>query len=269
MPIRKIPFLVMIFSIALAGSLNAEETLKLATTTSTYETGILDYLLGRFETENHCKVHILSMGTGKAIQLGKNGDVDVILVHARDAEDRFVEEGYGLDRRSVMYNDFIILGPHDDPAGIGGLKDSKEALRKIYDTRSVFVSRGDDSGTDKKEKHLWEKAGLNPAGVWYREAGQGMSATLRIADEKNAYILTDRATYLFSKERIRLKKLVEGDEDLFNPYGAIAVNPKRHPHVNYRLSGALIEYLTSPACQEMINRYKINGRQLFYADTGN
>jgi len=244
----------------------AEETLRLATTTSTYETGLLDHIFPKFEQANGCRVHIISVGTGKAIQLGENGDVDILLVHAREAEEKFVSEGYGVNRRKVMHNDFIILGPQDDPAKISGLGDVKEALSRIYRLGYTFVSRGDDSGTHKKEKYLWEEAGLNPDGAWYLETGQGMSATLRIADEKDAYVLLDRATYLFNKDRMRLKMLVDGGDDLLNPYGVIAVNPDKHPHVNYRLSRALIAWLTSRKCQGMINKYRIDGNQLFFAD---
>ncbi|MFH1593827.1 MAG: substrate-binding domain-containing protein [Candidatus Omnitrophota bacterium] len=243
-----------------------EEILRLATTTSTYESGILDHIFPEFEKRNNCKIHIISVGTGKAIQLGRNGDVDIILVHAREAEMQFVEAGFGVDRRDVMYNDFLILGPADDPARISGLKDAKEALSKIYDSGSIFVSRGDDSGTDKKEKSLWEKTGRIPGGKVYLETGQGMSHTLRIADEKNAYTLVDRSTYLFHLSRIRLQKMVEGDKELFNPYGVIAINPKRYPHVNYFLSKLLTEWLTSPECAGLINGYKVNGRQLFHVD---
>jgi len=240
-------------------SIFAEEVLRLATTTSIYETGLLDYLLPPFEIKHDVKVHIISVGTGKAIKLGENGDVDVILVHAKKAEDKFVADGFGLNRQEVMYNDFIIIGPKDDPAKIAGLKDTPEALQRIYDCRQTFASRGDNSGTHQKEKYLWSKIGLKPAGAWYLETGQGMSATLLLADEKNAYILLDHATYLSHKDNLRLKKLVEGDKDLFNPYGVIAVSSSKHP----QLALALITWLTSPECQKMINNYKKKGEQLF------
>ena len=243
----------------------AEESFRLATTTSLYETGLLDYILPPFEEKYNLRVHVISVGTGKAIKLGENGDVDILLVHARDAEEKFLSEGFGVNRREVMYNDFIILGPGDDPAGIAGVKDAKVAVRRIYASKQIFVSRGDESGTHKKEKYLWAKAGLEPGGSWYLEAGQGMSVTLLMADEKNAYVLVDRATYLFHKDNLRIKKLVEGDRDLLNPYGVIAVSPYRHPHVKYELSMALIGWLTSPECQRMINEYKKKGEQLFHA----
>ena len=239
------------------------ETLRLATTTSTYETGFLDRVIPPFEERVSVKVHIISVGTGKAIKLAENGDVDLILVHARRAEDKFVEEGYGVNRRDVMHNDFVILGPEDDPTGVAGTSDAKEAFRKIQESGSIFVSRGDESGTHKKEKALWSAAGIEPGGEWYLEAGQGMSATLRLADEKNGYVLVDRGTYLFHKDKIRLKLVTEGDEDLFNPYGIIATNPFRHEHAKYELAMALIGWMTSPRCQEMIGEFKVAGQRLF------
>ena len=242
----------------------AGETLRLATTTSTYETGLLDHIFAPFEKKHDVRIHIISAGTGKAIKLGENGDVDVILVHAREAEDKFVNDGYGMNRRDMMHNDFLILGPKNDPAGIKGLKDAAKALKRIHDKKQMFVSRGDDSGTHKKEKFLWSKTGLIPKGKWYLEAGQGMAATLRMADEKNAYVMVDRATYLFNKDKLRLVPVVEGDKLLVNPYGVIAVNPYRHKHAKYELAMALIAWLTSPKCQAMIRDYRKNGKQLYY-----
>ncbi|RKX36906.1 MAG: tungsten ABC transporter substrate-binding protein [Verrucomicrobia bacterium] len=243
---------------------SAGETLRLATTTSTYETGLLDHILPAFEQAHDCKVHVISVGTGKAMQIARNGDVDIILVHARQAEDAFVAEGYGVNRRDVMYNDFVILGPAGDPAGIAGLRDAKLALKQILAAEQVFVSRGDDSGTHKKEEYLWAKAGLLPAGAWYLEAGQGMAATLRMADEKNGYVMVDRATYLFNREKIRLKPMVEEAPDLFNPYGIIAVSPYRHGHVKYDMAMALIAWTTSPECQEKIRTYTLEGEPLYH-----
>ncbi|UCD15221.1 MAG: substrate-binding domain-containing protein [Candidatus Omnitrophota bacterium] len=261
-------YLLIIFLLTafLNNNAGAEEILRIATTTSTYETGLLDYIFPPFEKKYDTKIHIISVGTGKAIKLGENGDVDVILVHAREAEDKFVNDGFGVNRRDVMYNDFIILGPQSDAAGVSGLKDAKEALKRIYYTRPTFISRGDDSGTHKKEKHLWEKAGVTPKGNWYLETGQGMNATLRVADEKSAYVMIDRATYLSNKNNITLKKLVEADKDLFNPYGIIAINPYKYPHVKHKLSMALIGWITSPQCQKMIENYKKGGHQLYYAN---
>jgi len=247
-----------------AGTVLAQETLRLAATTSVSETGFLDYILEPFEEKYGVKVHIISAGSGKAIKLGEAGDVDVILVHARQAEDEFINKGFGVNRRDVMYNDFIIAGPPDDPAKVYGAKDAKEALRRIYNAEQVFVSRGDDSGTDKKEKSIWAEAGIVPREEMYLETGQGMSFTLRLTDEKNAYCLVDRATYLFNKDTIKIRKIFEGDKDLANPYGVIAVNPDRHAHVNDELSSALIGWLVSPHCQEMIELYTRDGEQLYY-----
>lgn len=243
----------------------AEQKIKLATTTSLYETGILEHILEPFEVKNKIRVRIISVGTGKAIKLGENGDVDVIMVHAKEAEEKFLRDGHGINRRRIMQSDFVILGPKEDPAQIAGLKDAKEALTKIYYSESLFISRGDDSGTDRREKLLWAKTDLSPSPTWYMEAGQGMSATLRLADEKNAYVLTDRPTYLFNTDSIRLSVLVEGDEDLTNPYSIIAVNPDKHPHVKYELVANLIKWMTSPECQKIIDAYKVKGNRLFVA----
>lgn len=253
-----------ILLVTIGAALAAERPLRLATTTSTYETGLLEQILPPFEEKHGVEVHVISVGTGKAMKIAENGDVDVILVHAREAEERFVEAGYGVNRRDVMYNDFLMLGPQDDPAGIGGMEEAGKALARIMEKEQTFVSRGDDSGTHKKEKSLWAKLGLKPGGAWYLEAGQGMSATLRMADEKNAYVLVDRATYLASRPWLRLRKMVEGDAQLFNPYGIIAVSPYRHAHVAYEPAMALIAWITSPACQERIGNFEKDGEQLFH-----
>ena len=266
---RKIILMILLFVSMEDSFCAAGEVLKLATTTSTYETGLLDYILPPFEEKHNIKIHIISVGTGKAVKLGQNGDVDVILVHAREAENAFVEQGYGVNRRDVMYNDFLILGPADDPAGVAGLDQAQQALKKIFLSKQKFVSRGDDSGTHKKEKFLWSKTNLEPQGRWYLEVGQGMSAALRIADEKNAYCLIDRATYLFNKDKIRLKIMVEADKDLLNPYGVIAVNPAKHPYVKYQKALDLINWLVSPQCQKMIGDYKINNNKLYHPNAQN
>lgn len=265
----KKPILFLLVFVFFADSAFAQETLRLATTTSAYETGLLDYIFPPFEKKHDVKIHIISVGTGKAITLGENGDVDVILVHARGAEDKFINDGCGVNRRDVMYDDFVILGPKNDPAKISGLNNAKEALQRIYQTKQTFISRGDDSGTHKKEKYLWEKTKLTPDNSRYLETGQGMSATLRVADEKNAYVMIDRATYLFNKNNIVLTKLVEGDNDLFNPYGIIAVSPYKHPYAKYELSMALIGWLTSPECQKMIEEYTQEGNQLYRPNANN
>lgn len=246
-----------------ATAADSARILRLATTTSTYETGLLDHILPPFKKQHGLEVHVISVGTGKAMALARAGDVDAILVHARAAEDRFVREGYGVHRRDVMANDFVIAGPEDDPAGVRGQSSAEKALQRIAREQSAFVSRGDDSGTHKKEMQLWAAAGITPNGDWYIEAGQGMGSTLTMADEKNAYILVDRASFLAGRDRLRLHVLVEGEPALLNPYGVIAVNPARHPHARIESADALIEWLVSPRCRKMIAGYKTHGVQLF------
>ena len=238
--------------------------LRMATTTSTENSGLLYELLPPFEEQSDCKVDVIAVGTGKALKLGENGDVDVVFVHARNAEDKFVADGFGVSRRDVMYNDFVILGPAADPADIKGLKDAPVALRTIAEKQASFCSRGDDSGTHKKERALWQAASVSPEGAWYVETGQGMGATLTVADEKLAYVLADRGTYLAYHSKIQLQVLCEGDKRLFNPYGIIAVNPKRHPHAKHTLAMKLIEYVTSLHGQKIIADFKKAGEQLFH-----
>ncbi len=246
----------------------APVNLKLATTTSTENSGLLGVLLPAFEERYNIKVDVIAVGTGAAIQLGENGDVDVVLVHARAAEDKMVEEGYGVNRRDVMHNDFIIVGPPDDPAGIKGEKDAALALTKIANSEKqvFFVSRGDKSGTHIKELELWQSAGIEPQGEWYLEIGQGMEAALLVADERQGYVLTDRGTYLATKDKIELVILSEGDPRLFNPYGIIAVNPAVHPHVKYMEAMQLIAWMTSLEGQKIIGEYKQHGEVLFFPD---
>ncbi|HIE26926.1 TPA: tungsten ABC transporter substrate-binding protein, partial [Candidatus Poribacteria bacterium] len=237
--------LILLFKFSILSFAIGQKRIKMATTTSTENSGLLDVLLPPFEREFNVKVDVIAVGTGKALKLGENGDVDIVFVHAKAAENKFVNDGYGVNRRDVMYNDFIIIGPKEDPAGIKGMRDVAMALKQIADNKSPFVSRGDDSGTHKKEKSLWKAAGIVPKGSWYMETGQGMGPTLQIADEKRGYTMTDRGTYLFYKDKIDLHILVEGDERLFNPYGIIAVNPAKHPHANYVYAMALIGWVTS------------------------
>lgn len=261
--------IAFITSAVLTSSVFGQDVIKLATTTSTYETGLLDYIFPPFEKENNVKIHIISVGTGKAIALARNGDVDIVLVHARKLEDAFVEKGYGVNRRDVMYNDFVIVGPENDPAGIRGIKDPVQAFKKIYNTKTVFVSRGDNSGTHVRERAFWEKAGLDPEkskNLTYLESGQGQSATLRIADEKQGYAIIDRGTFLFQKNNISLGVVVEGGKDLLNPYGVIAVSPYRFPNTNYKGAMNLIRWLTSPQCQKMIDDFRVNGNILFHSN---
>lgn len=262
--IFKIVFLLTIIMILISSAYANPTHIKLATTTSTENSGLLDKLLPPFEAKFNVKVDIITVGTGKALKLGENGDVDVVLVHAREAEDKFIEEGYGVNRRDVMYNDFIILGPSDDPAEIKDEKNVILTLKKIADQKVYFVSRGDDSGTHKKEKTLWQKAGISPEGKWYMEVGQGMGAALQIAYEKQAYILCDRGTFLAYMNKIDLIIISEGDALLFNPYGIMAVNPARYPQVKYIETMELIAWVTSVEGQKIIREYKREGVILFH-----
>jgi len=261
---KLISFAIAILLIA-SFSASAAVRLKLATTTSTDNSGLLKELLPPFEKMLDVRVDVIAVGTGKALALGQNGDVDIVLVHARNAEDQFVKDGDGVNRRDVMYNDFIIVGSPDDPAGIKGMKDTVEALKTIVSEGASFVSRGDDSGTHKREKLLWQEVGEKPKGEWYMEAGQGMGATLQIADEKRAYTIVDRGTYLAYREKVDLEIMVEGDaKPLANPYGIIAVNPAKHPHANYVYAMALIGWVTSVDGQKIIANFKKFEEPLFH-----
>ncbi len=243
--------------------------LVLATTTSTYNSGLLDVLNPVFQDKYNAIVEVHSLGTGKAIKMAKDGEADLLLVHARSKEDAFLEEGYGVNRRDVMFNDFIIIGPKSDPAGIKGSSSAAEAFKKIAESNSVFFSRGDNSGTHTKEKEIWKLAGIEPKGEWYQATGQGMGNTLTIANEKQGYTITDRGTYLAYMGKIALEVLVEGpvkggDKLLSNPYAVIAVNPGKYPDRNYQLAMAYIGFITSPEGQKLIGDYKKLGEQLFY-----
>ncbi len=242
----------------------AEKRLRLATTTSTENSGLLKVLLPPFEAQCRCKVDVISVGTGKALKLGELGDVDVVLVHARALEDRFVAEGHGVDRRDVMYNDFVVVGPAIDPAKVRGSGDAAEAFRRIAGARATFVSRGDKSGTHEKELEVWRRAGISPERPWYLEAGQGMSEVIAMAAERRAYTLTDRGTYLAHPRNREVPIQLQGDPTLFNPYGVIAVNPAKHPSVDHALALRFIEFLTGPEGRRLITGFKINGEQLFF-----
>jgi len=240
------------------------QKLVLATTTSTYDSGLLDHLLPDFEAKHNARVEVIAVGTGQALKTAEKGDADVILVHARAREDKFVAEGYGVNRQDVMYNDFVIIGPEGDPAGIEGMTDAAAALAKIAEAQATFASRGDESGTHSKEMVIWEKVGIEPVGDWYLSLGQGMGATLTFANEKGAYTLADRGTYLSRQEGLELPILVEGDLILFNPYGVIAVNPGKHPHVKYELALKFIEWLTSVDTQERIGEFRHSSGELLF-----
>ena len=241
----------------------SSQIIRLATTTSTENSGLLNYLLPRFTEATGYKVHVIAVGTGKALRMGRDGDVDVVLVHAPAAEHKFVAEGYGEKRYPVMYNDFVLIGPASDPAAIRHTNNSAEAMQRIANQSAIFISRGDDSGTHKKEKSLWTNAGQQPKGNWYREAGQGMGKVIQIASELEAYTLADSGTWIAYQNKTSLKLLFQGDPVLHNPYGIIAVNPKHHPDSNYAGAQALIEWMTSGSVQTMIGEYRIAGFQLF------
>ncbi|MDF1555876.1 MAG: substrate-binding domain-containing protein [Deferrisomatales bacterium] len=248
------------------GAAPAAERLRMSTTTSTDNSGLLKVLLPPFETANDCTVDVIAVGTGKALKLGENGDVDVVFVHARGAEDKFVADGFGVDRRDVMHNDFVVVGPKSDPAGLKAAKDAKDAFARLGKGLAPFISRGDDSGTHKKEKAIWEAAAIQPAGAWYNEAGQGMGAVLQIADEKQGYALADRGTYVAYQDKVDLVVCLEGDPVLFNPYGIIAVNPAKHAHANYALAKKFIAFLVGPQGQKIIAGFQVKGQQLFIPD---
>jgi tungstate transport system substrate-binding protein len=262
---KKVFYLAQAF-VLLLGAVSAasgQERLKMATTTSVQDSGLLPYLLPHFEKRCGCKVDVIAVGTGQALKHGSNGDVDMVLVHDPQSEEKFVKDGSGVNRKTFMMNDFIIVGPSSDPAKIRGLKGAAQALAKIQKSESVFISRGDFSGTHQKEKSLWKKAGVSPAGSWYLEIGQGMGAALTMADEKQAYTLSDRATWLQRMQKLKLAVLVEGDPEMLNYYSAIQVNPAKFPSTQSNLSRQLMEWLCSTEGQELINNYRISGNQMF------
>jgi tungstate transport system substrate-binding protein len=253
------------FAAAAIGAHGADlPALRLATTTSTENSGLLRAILPKFESESGYKVQVISVGTGKAMKLGENGDVDVLLVHSRPDEDRFVAQGFGVNRQDVMYNDFVLVGPKEDPARVRGMTDILGAFRKLLEAKATFVSRGDDSGTDKMEKAYWSEIGRRPEGRQYLSAGQGMGEVLTMAGNLSAYTLTDRSTYSAYRSRIALDILVEGDKRLFNPYGVIAVNPARYAGVNFRGANAFIDWITGPAGRKAIAEFRVNGEQQFF-----
>ena len=248
----------------LTGCGNSEEqVITLATTTSTDNSGLLDKLLPEFE-KTGIKVKVMPMGTGQALRTAREGNCDVVLVHAPRAEQEFVDQGWGVNRRQVMYNDFVIAGPNEDPAKIRGMRSASGALKKIAAARQVFVSRGDSSGTHQKENEIWVVASLEPSGKWYCSVGSGMGQTLTMAEEMGGYVLTDRATYIKFRRKIGLEVMVEGDELLQNPYAVIAVNPQRHKHAKYKLAMKFIEFLTSDVGQKLIADYRLDGETLFH-----
>lgn len=259
------PFMLVALVIALFfSSAGAEERLRLATTTSTENSGLLNVLLPPFEKKADVKVDVITVGTGKALKLGETADVDVVMVHDPQAEEKFVAQGFGVNRRTFMYNDFVILGPGEDAAGIGGAKDAAQAFARVAQNQSTFISRGDQSGTHKKERFIWEKSGIAPTGKWYLETGLSMEDVLVMSDQKRAYTLSDRGTYLAFKDKINLKILYSGNPLLHNTYTIIAVNPQLHPRINYKGAMALIDWVTSQEGQKIIGSFTRGGENLFY-----
>lgn len=295
--LRKAVFGICVVCVALsAGGVGfaAEKVLKMSTTTSTQSSGLLDQLLPEFKKDTGIEVKVIAKGTGAAIRDGKDGNVDIIFVHAKGREEKFVAEGFGIKRYPVMHNDFVIIGPASDPAKIKGMSDAGKALKKIAQIKANFISRGDDSGTHTKEQFLWKQSGVKlaeksqtivkkgkkkeiaykvPADApWYKSIGQGMGKTITFAEEKQAYTMSDRGTYIKYKygktPAVELEVLTEGGTDLANPYGIIPINPKKHPHVKNDLAMQFVEWITSAKGQKLISDYRLEGKQLFYPDAG-
>jgi tungstate transport system substrate-binding protein len=244
-----------------------DKSIVVASTTSTRDSGLFDYLLPKFKAKTGITVKVVAQGTGKALDTGRRCDADVLFVHAKAAEMKFIKDGYGGPRHPVMYNDFVVVGPKSDPAGIKGMKDVGKALTTIMNKKADFISRGDNSGTNKAELRLWKASGIDidkQKGPWYKAIGQGMGATLNTAAASNAYTLTDRATWIHFKNKQNLVIEVEGDKRLFNQYGVFLVNPKRCSHVKVDLGNEFINYLISPEGQKVIQSYKVDGQELFY-----
>jgi tungstate transport system substrate-binding protein len=244
-----------------------DKSIVVASTTSTQDSGLFEYLLPIVKQKTGITVKVVAQGTGQALDTGRRGDADVVFVHAKSAEEKFLAEGQGVKRHPVMYNDFVLIGPKSDPAGVKGVKDVVKAFQTIKDKQAPFISRGDRSGTNIAELKLWKDAGIDIAkdkGPWYEAIGQGMGAALNTAGASNAYVLSDRGTWLNFKNRGDLAILVEGDRRMFNQYGVMLVNPEKHPNVKKDLGQQFINYLVSPEGQEDIANYKINGEQLFY-----
>jgi tungstate transport system substrate-binding protein len=252
------------------GAAAQDKSIVMASTTSTEQSGLFAHLLPAFKKASDIDIRVVALGTGQALDLGRRGDADVLFVHDQAAEEKFVAEGYGIERRPVMYNDFVVVGPKSDPAGVRG-KDVVEALKRLAASKETFISRGDKSGTHAAELRFWKAAGIDtPAGRMsgYKECGCGMGPALNIASSSNAYVLTDRGTWLSFKNRGELDILVEGDTRLFNQYGVIVVNPAKHPHVRRELAQAFADWVVSPAGQASIAEYRIGGEQLFFPNAG-
>ncbi|MEE9413480.1 MAG: substrate-binding domain-containing protein [Methylococcales bacterium] len=258
--------LLLILAINLTTQSHAKTSLRIATTTSTDNSGLLAVLNPPFEKQNAIRLDVIVVGTGKALKLAENGDVDLVFVHAPAAEKAFVDAGYGVNRQAVMHNDFVLLGPANDPVHLKAAKTLIQALKFLSTQQAEFISRGDDSGTHKKENSLWATAGINPVGKWYISTGLGMGAALQVADEKQAYILSDRGTYLTFQDKIELQIVFANHPPLHNPYHVIAVNPKRYPFIKYDMAKKYIDYLTSNQGQTIIADFKMEGQQIFFPD---
>ncbi len=261
--------ILLVFTLLVGCSANKKigGSIILSTTTSTQDSGLLDYLLPKFTEDTGVEVKVVAVGTGKALQMGKDGEADVLLVHAKASEEEFVKEGHGLERKDVMYNDFILVGPKDDPLKLkeNSSNDILTGLKTISENQSKFVSRGDDSGTHKKELEIWKEAGIEPQGEWYISAGSGMADVLKIASEKGAYTLTDRATYLSLRNTLDLDIIIEKDKNLFNQYGIIPVNPEKNDKINAEGAKAFMNWMLSKKGQELIGKYGVEeyGMPLF------
>ena len=263
---RILTTLLLLISMCVA---NADEDsfITLSSTTSTDNSGLLEYLIPKFKAKTGIDVRVIAVGTGRALQLGERGDADIVLVHHKTSEERFIEKGFGIHRRDVMYNDYVIVGPKNDPAKIKALKHAADAFKLISQSKVPFISRGDDSGTHKKEVELWSLAQVDAekdSGDWYREAGAGMGATLNIANGMNAYTMTDRGTWLSFKNRDDLSLLFENDPPLFNQYGVILVNPERHDHIKYQQAKQFSDWLISSEGQQAIAEFTLQDQQLFF-----
>lgn len=259
--------LLVAFSVTVAIPATAQDRfITVASTTSTEQSGLFEYLLPKFEEKTGIDVRVVAQGTGQALKTAEDGNADVVFVHDPVAEEKFIAAGFGVNRKPVMYNDFVLAGPVSDPAGVRGSRDIGAALTKVEEAKAPFASRGDDSGTHKAELRLWEQAGIEPAGEWYRETGAGMGPTLNTASGMSAYVLTDRGTWLNFKNRGDLGILVEGDQRLFNPYHVMLVNPEKHPTVKAVDGQAFIDWLVSAEGQSTIGSYRIGGEQAFFPD---
>lgn len=241
----------------------ADTSITLASTTSTQNSGLYNHLLPLFKAETGITVNVIAVGTGQAIKIAENGDADALLVHYRPSEDAFVTNGYGIDRRDIMYNDYVIIGPRNDPAEVAKFQKTSDALRAIKNAQHLFISRGDDSGTHKKEMELWASSGLLPSGGWYREIGSGMGAALNMAAATDAYLMSDRGTWLSFGNQRNLRILFQGEPLLRNPYGLILVNPAKHPHVKIASARRFAKWLTSEVGQQAIARFRVKNKQLF------